>query len=201
MEKTIINRFVSISLFALLLISPPVVADDISLSCDITFDSIGLQVVNRSPFQFVKPFKRGVASIFLISSEAGDIFTSKNWKLLPATAISDGIVKSLPSRSEKEPQLFALTPADLSEFIPPSTSTTRSTENSRLFVKALVRYPGRKFTSIVSSPIYEFDVKNGRVSGLREPSKDAVPNEVTVAFEREIKTIEAEETSTKFGDW
>lgn len=174
---------------------------EISLSFDISFGCLSLRVVNNTDLKFVRPFKRGVTGVFLISSPTGHIFSNKNWQFIPANSISHGMVKWLPPKGEKEPKSIALTPVDLSSYLPSNALLPKPTEFSSLFLKALIKNPSQQGNSFIFSPVYLLIVSNKRISEVKDASKESIPRVVLSAFNEEIEKIQSEEKSPQFGDW
>lgn len=175
-------------------------ANQIDLSLSICFNSLSLEVVNNSRFDYISPFKRGGTTIFLISTESGYIFKNKYWKLLPANSLVKSI-KSLPSNRGNAPLALSLTPQDLSHYMPLDKESQNPLNFHHLFVRALIKSPGEKAGSFISTSIYELIIKDNRISEIKEISNESIPIKVKQAFDKEIEKIATEENSTEYGYW
>lgn len=186
-------KHIFFQLIITLLISTVCFANQIDLSLSLCFNSLALEAVNNSGFDKIFPFKRGVTTIFLISTESGQIFENKYWQYQPVNSTTKS-VKSLPINREKTPLALSLTPQDLSHYLPLKNGS-HPTSFHHLFVKALIKSPCEKADSFISTSINELIIKDKRISEVKEVSDTMVPTEVKVAFEMEIEKITAEENS------
>ena len=189
-------RLVLMVLFLIFSVSS--VAENIDLHLSLCFNSLSLEIVNNSRFDSIASFKRGVSTIFLISTETGHMFENIHWKLSHSVPKN---TRYLPQNKGGSPLGISLTPQDLSHYIPLDKSSPYPTDFPQLFVKALIKKPGEKADSFVTTSIYELVIKNNRISEVNEISESFVPNEVQAAFEKEIEKIAAEENSPEFGLW
>ena len=200
MEKTL--RFIAKLFFiTFFFYSIPAFADEITLSFRNDFNRLSLDILNDSNYEWVIPFKRRSAVVFLISNEKGFLFKDKNWDLLPANCPSNGLLKFIPSKKKGKSSSFGRTYLNLTHFIPSDKSSLRPTDFPRLFVKAMLKNPGQKADSFISTSIHELIVQNNRISEIKGIPEESVPNEVKLTFEKEINVIVAEENSPEYGYW
>jgi hypothetical protein len=146
-------------------------------------------------------FKRGTSAIFLISTKEGHLFKNRCWDLLPASSISNGRARFLESSKKGESNSFAFTSLDLKDYTFSDKSSSRPIDFPRLFVKALIKVPGEKAGSFISTSIHELTLQNNRISEVKDLHEGDVPTEVELAFNKEIEKIAAEENSPKYGYW
>ncbi len=202
MEMKLTKSFILMFIFGLFCAFPiNIFAANMTLSFDISFDSLALRVENLSKFNRVAPFKRGVVAIFLLANKTGYIFADKSWKFLSKNAASPNFRKALPMNNRNKPKLLSLTPLDLTSFRQCSPSDPKPIDFSRLYVKSLIKNPGGKADSFIPTSIHELIISDKRISELKEIPEQFVPNEVKKAFDKEIEKIAEEENSPEYGYW
>lgn len=202
MAVKLTRSFMFMFIFGLYCVFPiNIFAANIVLSFDISFDSLALRVENLSKFNRVAPFKRGVIAIFLLANKDGYIFADESWQFLPNNAASPNFRKALPTNNRNKPKLLSLTPLDLTNFKPCNTTDPKPVDFSQLFVKSIIKNPGEKADSFISTSIHKLAIKDKRISEVKEISEESVPNKVKSSFEKEIEKIAAEENSPEYGYW
>ena len=168
------------------------------MSFDIGYHYLSLDLLNKTDYGWLTAFKRGPSAVFLLSTEKGELFKNKNWRLLPPYAMSNG-GRSLPSNKRGRPAIIYCSSSDLSEYISYKDNSHKPTDFSQLYIKALINDPGKKAVSFISTSIHELIIKNNRVSEVKNIAQNSVPKEVQQVFDEEIEKITIEEQSDKYG--
>ena len=169
------------------------------MSFDVGYHYLSLDLLNKTDYEWLTSFKRGPGAIFLISTENGELFKNKNWRLLSPYAISNGGGRSLPSNRRDRPAIIYCSSIDLIEYVSYKNDSHKPTNFSHLYIKALINDPGKKAVSFISTPIHKLIIKNDRVSEVKKIPQNSVPKEVQQVFDEEIEKITIEEQSDKYG--
>ncbi len=200
MEKAVNHLLILVFISIAIFFNPTInFANGLELSFRLSYHYLSLDLLNKTEFEWLPAFKRGPGAIFLISTEEGELFKNKNWRLLSPYAISTGGGRSLPSNKRDRPAIIYCSSIDLIEYVSYKNDSHKPTDFSHLYIKALINDPGKKAVSFISTSIHELIIKNNRVSEVKDIAQTSVPKKVQQVFDKEIEKIIAEEQSDKYG--
>jgi hypothetical protein len=200
MEKTLKHLLVFVFIPIAMFCNPTTnFANDLELSFRLSYHHLSLDLLNRTEYEWLTSFKRGPGAIFLISTEEGELFKNKNWRLVSPYAISNGGGRSLPSNKRDRPAIIYCSSIDLIDYVSYKNDSLRPTDFSHLYIKALINDPGKEAGSFIHTPIHELIIKSNRISEVKDIVPRSVPKEVLQAFDEETKKIIVEEQSDQYG--
>lgn len=200
MEKNVKHLLIFIFISIAIFFNPTInFANGLELSFRLSYHYLSLDLLNKTDYEWLTAFKRGPGAIFLISTEEGELFKNKNWRLLSPNTPSNGGGRSLPSNKRDRPAIIYCSSIDLVEYVSYKNDSRKPTDFSHLYIKALINDPGKKVMSFISTSIHKLIIKNDRVSEVKEIPQNSVPKEVQQVFDEEIEKITMEEQSDKYG--
>lgn len=200
MEKTIKHLLIFVFIPVAMFCNPTTnFANDFELSFDVGFHYFSLDLLNRSEYEWLTSFKRGPGAIFLISTEDGELFKNKNWRLVSPYAISKRGGRSLPSNKRDRPAIIYCSSTDLVDYVSFKNDSHKPTDFPHLYINALINDPGKEAGSFIVMPIHKLIIQNNRVSEVKEIPLSSVPKEVQKVFDEEMEKIKVEEQSNEYG--